>query len=98
MDSRYSAGGARLAVATLLAGSALLLAPVSIAASQAAPARAGGVAAPAPSKLADSTASTETTGSVQRSASEEEPVCERPRKRLWVEGEGWVVRRVTICR
>lgn len=23
--------------------------------------------------------------------------CVRPRKRLWVEGEGWIVRRVTIC-
>lgn len=25
------------------------------------------------------------------------PACERNRKRLWVEGEGWVVRRVTTC-
>jgi hypothetical protein len=24
--------------------------------------------------------------------------CVRPRKRLWVEGEGWIVRRVTVCR
>ena len=23
--------------------------------------------------------------------------CVKPRKRLWIEGEGWVVRRVTIC-
>ena len=98
MDSRYSARGARLAAAALLAGLALLLAPVSIEAARAAPARAGDIAAAAPSKLAGSNASAETTGSVQRSAAEEEPVCERPRKRLWVEGEGWVVRRVTICR
>lgn len=24
--------------------------------------------------------------------------CSRSRKRLWVEGEGWVVRRITTCR
>jgi len=24
--------------------------------------------------------------------------CVKPRKRLWIEGEGWVVRKVTICR
>lgn len=24
--------------------------------------------------------------------------CNKSRKRLWVEGEGWVVRRVTTCR
>ncbi|MGU3360412.1 hypothetical protein ACLBWX_08775 [Methylobacterium sp. M6A4_1b] len=24
--------------------------------------------------------------------------CSRSRKRLWVEGEGWIVRRVTTCR
>ncbi len=24
--------------------------------------------------------------------------CSKSRKRLWVEGEGWVVRKVTICR
>lgn len=23
--------------------------------------------------------------------------CVKPRRRLWIEGEGWVVRRVTIC-
>lgn len=24
--------------------------------------------------------------------------CSKLRKRLWIEGEGWIVRRVTICR
>jgi hypothetical protein len=24
--------------------------------------------------------------------------CSRSRRRLWVEGEGWIVRRVTTCR
>ena len=36
------------------------------------------------------------TSSVDR-AEEVEPGCLRARKRLWVEGEGWVVRRVTTC-
>jgi hypothetical protein len=38
----------------------------------------------------------ETTGSVE-AAAEEEPNCMKSRRRLWVEGEGWVVRRVTTC-
>lgn len=29
---------------------------------------------------------------------EDSATCSKPRKRLWVEGEGWIVRRVTICR
>ncbi|MEH3118554.1 MAG: hypothetical protein PGN25_13420 [Methylorubrum populi] len=24
--------------------------------------------------------------------------CNKQRRRLWIEGEGWIVRRVTICR
>ena len=35
------------------------------------------------------------TSSVERG--EVDPGCLRARKRLWVEGEGWVVRRVTTC-
>jgi nucleoid-associated protein YgaU len=38
----------------------------------------------------------ETTGSLGDPAAAE-PVCDKSRKRLWVEGEGWVVRRVTTC-
>ncbi|WP_244476989.1 hypothetical protein [Methylobacterium sp. Leaf117] len=31
--------------------------------------------------------------------SEDEAVnCSRSRRRLWIEGEGWIVRRVTTCR
>ncbi|WP_230532436.1 hypothetical protein [Microvirga roseola] len=37
----------------------------------------------------------ETTGSLQ--ADEEGPYCNQSRKRLFVEGEGWIVRRVTTC-
>ena len=38
----------------------------------------------------------EMTSSVGASA-EAQPDCLRSRKRLWVEGEGWVVRRVATC-
>ena len=36
------------------------------------------------------------TGSVAKSA-EEEPGCQKSRRKLWVEGEGWIIRRVTTC-
>lgn len=29
---------------------------------------------------------------------EDSAACSRSRKRLWLEGEGWVVRKVTTCR
>ncbi len=38
----------------------------------------------------------EETGAVQTDASAP-PNCERSRKRLFVDGEGWIVRRVTTC-
>jgi hypothetical protein len=38
----------------------------------------------------------ETTGSIQAGASDTSS-CDRSRKRLFVEGEGWIVRKVTTC-
>ncbi|MCJ2090105.1 hypothetical protein MKK88_29575 [Methylobacterium sp. E-005] len=29
---------------------------------------------------------------------DDEVSCSRARRRLWIEGEGWVVRRITTCR
>ncbi|MCJ2062037.1 hypothetical protein MKK63_04885 [Methylobacterium sp. J-088] len=29
---------------------------------------------------------------------DDEASCSRTRRRLWIEGEGWVVRRITTCR
>ncbi|MEH3063918.1 MAG: hypothetical protein PGN33_14630 [Methylobacterium radiotolerans] len=29
---------------------------------------------------------------------EDDVTCSRARRRLWIEGEGWVVRRITTCR
>lgn len=59
----------------------------------------GAMAAPAPvdrttTKIADAAPTSQTVA-----AEEDEPVnCSKSRKRLWVESEGWIVRRVTICR
>ncbi len=39
----------------------------------------------------------ETTGAVEKASSTLEPNCAQSRRRLWVEGEGWIVRRVTTC-
>lgn len=56
---------------------------------------AAATAAPAPvdrnpSRVVDAAALRPTT-------EDETGKCSRTRKRLWVESEGWVVRRVTIC-
>jgi hypothetical protein len=61
----------------------------------------GAMAAPVanqgPGKTAAVTAAVTPVAAVTES--EDESVnCSRSRKRLWVEGEGWIVRRVTICR
>ena len=39
----------------------------------------------------------ETTGTIEKASSTLEPNCSQSRRRLWVEGEGWIVRRVTTC-
>jgi len=31
-------------------------------------------------------------------AASSDPSCSRARRKLWVEGEGWIVRRVAVCR
>ena len=59
----------------------------------------GAQAAPAaidrsPSKVADAVQ----VSPVAAVDSEDEANCSTARKRLWVESEGWVVRKVTICR
>ncbi|MDQ4136391.1 MAG: hypothetical protein M3158_09430 [Pseudomonadota bacterium] len=95
MTHRFSRAGLRTAFCALLFGSTLLLVPLAPA--EAAPqerSRAATVEAK-PTKVAD--AEPATTSSVSKGAAEEEQVCNRPRRRLWVEGEGWVVRRVSAC-
>lgn len=36
--------------------------------------------------------------SLSRSGAAGEPSCVSPRRKLWLDGEGWIVRRVRICR
>jgi hypothetical protein len=51
------------------------------------------------SSKSPATSEPQATGSVSSSpvAEEENANCTKSRKRLWVEGEGWIVRRVTTC-
>jgi hypothetical protein len=39
----------------------------------------------------------ETTGAIEKASTTLESNCSQSRRRLWVEGEGWIVRRVTTC-
>ena len=96
MTHRYSKAGLSAACSALLIGSAVLFVPLSSA--EAAPRERSRAAADikmAGSKLAQ--AEPATTSSISKTVSDEQPVCDRPRRRLWVEGEGWVVRRVSAC-
>lgn len=38
------------------------------------------------------------TAEVEGREATDDAACSRVRKRLWVDGEGWIVRRVSICR
>jgi len=38
-----------------------------------------------------------TTSSIAVPAPAQDANCQKSRKRLWVDGEGWIVRRVTTC-
>ncbi|SFM28311.1 hypothetical protein [Methylobacterium pseudosasicola] len=70
------------------AASALLLI-ASLAAAQAAPgATETKVAEAAPQQV-------HPVAAVER---DDDASCSRARRRLWIEGEGWVVRRITTCR
>ncbi len=92
---RYSWSGARLACASLLLGTTFLIVPINpgFAASASSKAR---VATVQPAKTADADGPA-TTGSTKASE-EDEAGCYRERRKLWVDGEGWIVRRVTLCR
>ncbi|MBE7249332.1 MAG: hypothetical protein INR63_30715 [Actinomycetospora chiangmaiensis] len=67
-----------------LAGAAVLLATLA----------AQAASDPGETKVAE--ASTQVhAASVDR---DDDATCSRARRRLWIEGEGWVVRRITTCR
>jgi len=97
VTSRFSHSGLGTACFALLLGSTLLVVPLAPAA--AAPHERGRPAAAAPAaktKIAIAQVDPVTTSSLSK-ATDEEPACARPRRRLWVEGEGWIVRRVSAC-
>lgn len=57
------------------------------------------MAAPAPVDRSTTKVADAAPVSQLAAADEDEPAnCSKSRKRLWVESEGWIVRRVTICR
>lgn len=60
----------------------------------------GAVAAPAASQGPAETGSGRSITPVAAvtEADEDTANCSRTRRRLWVDGEGWIVRRVTTCR
>lgn len=91
MRQRFSRLGAALASATLILGSVLALAAGG-------PAEAASRAQkPEVSKLADK-GSYASTGAIAKPKAADDEGCFQARKKLWVEGEGWIVRRVATCR
>lgn len=102
MTHRFSHAGLGTACFALLFGSAILLVPLTPA--EAAPQERVRTSATAAknavkagtTKTKFAQAEPETTSSLSKAA-DEEPTCNRPRRRLWVEGEGWVVRRISAC-
>ena len=94
-ESIKSSRGGRLSIlaAMCIAGSLSLL-PGSAMATQGADHAATKQAAQKTTTLASQ--DPETTSSIEIGRTED-VACDRSRKRLWVEGEGWIVRRVTTC-
>ncbi|CAO4181860.1 hypothetical protein [Methylorubrum aminovorans] len=62
----------------------------------AAPAFAAPTASRSTTQIAEATQVSQT--SVAADSEEDSANCNKQRRRLWIEGEGWIVRRVTICR
>ncbi|MBJ6124942.1 hypothetical protein [Microvirga splendida] len=80
-----------LAILSVFAGLGL------VGAAQAAPASHGAAAKPSKAAVtAVSAKDVETTSSVQANTGSD-AYCDISRKRMFVEGEGWIVRRVTTC-
>lgn len=56
------------------------------------------VEAPRPAVRALTTDVVQTAQAETATAAEDDAACTKIRKRLWVDGEGWIVRRVSVCR
>jgi hypothetical protein len=95
MRRRFSPTGAALASATLLIGSLLAIAGASPA--DAAPVRS----AKPPAAVEPSNTSSlpeEPKAAYSKAGPDGDAGCFTARRKLFVEGEGWIVRRVTTCR
>jgi hypothetical protein len=93
---RYSIAGLGTACFALLVGSAILVLNPAHAAPKKQPrANAAAIAKSVKAKFAQTEPAT--TGSIAKPLADAQPACDKARRRLWVEGEGWVVRRVTTC-
>lgn len=113
---RHSKAGAKLAMAALLAGTALVAISLGArdAAAKSTPTqseapRSGGP--PAGLKTPDATARDQRPADPEAIAAKRDPQytsaagagtasdegCLRQRKRLWIEGEGWMIRKVNVC-
>ncbi len=87
-------GGRRLVALACVAGSLVLGAGAAQAAPRTSP--ADNVAKPVKENVtAIAAKDPETTSSIQQGS--DSPNCSRSRQRFFVEGEGWIVRRVTTC-
>jgi hypothetical protein len=107
MSQRFSRPGAALASATLGLASLFLLVGADVGharPAKARPAKQQAVEQPKAKEPAerfagmkgDQADASTTTGSVDKDT--DAAGCLRSRKKLFVEGEGWIVRRVTTCR
>lgn len=72
-----------------------IAAAILVALSLGASAQAAPAGSPAPTKVAEAAPAVQPAAVADE---EDNAVCNRARRRLWVEGEGWIVRRVTTCR
>lgn len=61
------------------------------------PAGAAPLAGPTVTKVAEVTPVQVQQG-IATDTADDQTNCSRARRRLWVDGEGWIVRRVTTCR
>ena len=99
MRQRFSWPGAARAGAALIIGSAVVVSTATAAgAAGASPPKASFTALEGAKPAADATADPTSTASLPRDGADEDAACSRVRRKLWVEGEGWIVRRVTTCR
>jgi hypothetical protein len=96
MRRRFSGPGAALASATLFLG--LVIAVAGVAPAGAAPAKAVKPSAAATEPVRAPAAMPQPKAAYSQAGPDDAAGCFSARKKLFVDGEGWIVRRVTTCR